>query len=242
MDLKEAQKVVSDYGGFLEWLYFRLKPVFWNKIPESLLPYSIQHIDDALNTVARHYHDKGDKKMVNNIQESQILLVSFVDDKEAILNSVKMLSDKKWFDGMMGLIKDFWQLYGEPKHISGLFNNPPIGKVDLENQDLSTDRKIVDIYTTFLKYAHMRLFFIFSQKIPESLLPFPKIYILKALETQANDHDLVDNNENAELFTYGKTILEDYVEDEVAMAELIKNFTNIETRNSIIADIKNPHK
>lgn len=237
MDLKEAQKVVSDYGGFLEWLYFRLKPIFWNKIPESVLPYSIQHIDDALNTVARHYHDKGDKKMVNNIQEAQILLVSFVDDKEAILNSVKMLSDKKWFEGMMKLIKDFWQLYGEPKHISGLFTNPPIKKVDLENQDSSTDYKIVDIFTTFLKFAHMRLFSIFSQKIPESLLPLPKIYILKALDTQSKLND-----ENAELFTYGKNILEDYADDEVAMAELIKNFSNIETRNSIIADIKNSQK
>lgn len=242
MTLEEAQKVVSDYGRFIEWVYFRLKPVFWNKIPESLLPYSSDYIEDALNTVAKFYYDKGDQSMVNNIQEAQILLVSFVDDKEAIFNSVKMLKDKKWLEEMMELIKDFWQLYGEPKHISGLLTNPPIKKVDLENQDLSTDRKIVDIYTTFLKYAHMRLFFIFSQKIPESLLPFPKIFILKALETQANNHDLVDDNENAELFTYGKTILEDYVEDEVAMAELIKNFSNIETRNSIIADIKNSQK
>jgi len=242
MNLEEAREVVSDYGGFIEWAYFRFKPVLWNKYPESLLPYSRESIDDALNIATKYYNKEGNQKMVNSIEEVHYLLTYFVDDEEAIINSVKLFKKKKWFGIMMKLIKDFPRLYGEPKHISRLFKNPPIGKVDLENQDQSTDYKIADIYSTFLKFAHMPLFTIFSQKIPESFLPFPRAYILKALDAQANIHDLKGDEENAELFTYGKDILEDYTDDEVAMIELIKNFSNKKTRESIIVDLKNSHK
>ena len=223
----------------MEWVYWRLKPIFWNKIPKSLLPYSVEYIEEALNIVAKSYHDKGDQKMVNNIQETQMCLISFVDDEEAILNSVEMLRDKKWFDGMLKIIQDFRQLYGEPKHISGFFKDAPIEKVDFENPDYSTAHNIVKIYSTFLIYAHMLLSFIFCQKIPESLLPLPKKYIHKALDSHANLHELFGQDKSAELFNYSKTILdEDYVDDEIAINELVKNFSDKKTRDSIIFDIK----
>jgi len=238
MDFKEAEKITSNYGGFVEWIYFRLKPIFWNKIPKSLLPYSIEYIEEALNIVAKSYHEKGDQKMVKNIQETQILLVSFVDDEEAILNSAKMLKDKKWFDGMLKIVQDFRQLYGEPKHISGFFKDTPMEKVDFENPDYSTAHSVVEIYSTFLKYAHMRLSFIFCQKIPESFLPLPKEYIHKSLDSHANLHELFGQDKSAELFNYSKTILgEDYVDDETAINEMVKNFSGKETRDSIISDL-----
>jgi len=234
MKIEEAEKITGNYGGFVEWLYFRLKPIFWNKIPKSLLPYSIEYIEEALNIVAKSYHDKGSQGMVKSIQETQILLVSFVDDEEAILNSVDMLKDKKWLDGMLKIVKDFRHLYGEPKHISGFFKETPFEKINFENPDFPTAYKIVDIYSTFLKYAHMRLSFIFCQKVPESLLPFPKKHLLKAL-----DVCYVSDNKNAETYIYGKKFLEeDYTGDEAAMSGLIKNFSDKEIRDSIISDIR----
>jgi hypothetical protein len=239
MDFKQAQKIASNYGGFIEWGYSRFDIFFFMKIPQSLLPYPIEYIEEALNIAAKSCHDAGDQKMIEAIQKTQMLLMSFIDDEEAILHSVEMLKDQKMFECAIKLIRDFRQLYGEPKHIAGFFTDVPFEKVDFEKLDIPTAYKIVSIYSAFLKNAHMRLSLIFSQKIPESLLPFSKYQLSKALDFYANVQSSVGNDENAETYTFGRTIMrEDYIDDEIAMSELVKNLSDEDTRSSIISDIK----
>jgi len=234
MHLKQAQKVFSDYGGFIECAFFRFHTVFLGIIPESLLPYSVKYIEEAFNIVAKYYHDKGDKKSVELLQRSIGWLLWFEDDEKAILEAVKNFNEKKMYDLIVELIKGFRGTQGQKNYISGFFTDIHLEKVDFENPDFSTAHKIVEIYSIFLKYAHMRLSFIFCQKIPESLLPFPKKHLVKALDACS-----IGDDKNIEVYTSGKTILEeDYVDDEVAMSELIKNFSDKEMRDSIISDIK----
>jgi len=239
MDFKEAQKITSNYGGFIEWNYSRFDTFFFTKIPQSLLPYSIENIEEALNIAAKSCHDEGDQKMVEAIQKTQMLLMSFIDDEGAILHSVEMLKDKKMFECATGLIKDFRQLYGEPKHIAGFFTDIPFEKVDFEKLDIPTAYKIVSVYSIFLKNAHMRLSLIFNQKIPESFLPFSKYQLSKALDFYANVQSSVGNDENAETYILGRTIMrEDYIDDEIAMSELVKNLSDEDFRSSVISDIR----
>jgi len=234
MNLKQAQKVVSDYGGFLECAHWRFHAIFLASIPESLLPYPPQYIEDALNIVSKSYHDNGDIEKVKLLQECHGWLLFFEDDEKSILEALKNFNEKKMYDLIVELIKGFRGTPAQRNYISGFFKDAPLEKVDFENPDFSTAYKIMTIYSTFLKYAHMCLSFIFCQKIPESLLPFPKKHLIKALDACS-----IGDDKNAEVYTSGKAILEeDYVDDEVAMSELIKNFSDKEMRDSIIADIK----
>ena len=234
MNLKQAQKIVNDYGGFIECALFRYNiTIFLEFIPESLLPYPPQLIEDAINIVAEYYHYCGDKETVNDLQRCGIHLLYFKDDQKAILAAVKNFNEKKWLDLHTELIKDFRNSEGQQSYISGFFKDMALEKVDFENPDFTTARKIVDIYSTFLKYAHTGLSYIFCKKTPESLLPFPKIHLVKALDACS-----ISDDKNTEVYTSGKAKLDDYVDAEVAISELIKNFSDKEIRDTIISNIK----
>lgn len=234
MNLQQAQKVVSDYGGFMECAILRFNTVFMAGIPKSLLPYPLQYIEDAINTVAKSHHDIGNAAKVNTLQECHAFLLWFEDDEKAILETGKRFNEKKWRDLVAELIRGYRSTPHHQKYISGFFTDRPLEKVDFEKPDFSTAYKIMTIYSTFLKYAHMCLSFIFCMKIPESLLPFPKQHLVNALDACS-----IGDDRNAEVYASGKTILEeDYVDDEVAISEMIKNFSDKDIRDSIISDIK----
>jgi len=239
MDLKEAQKVVSEYGGFLECANERFGAIFFTHIPQSLLPFPPEHIEEALNVVAKFYHEKGDMGKVRLHQEVMAELMCFKSDEDALLQAIKMFNDKKFWDFVMESVKNFRSSPAQTNYISGFFTDVPFEKIDFEKLDISTAHKIVKIYGIFLKNAHMRLSFIFNQKIPESFLPFSKYQLGKALEFYSKVYGSFGDDENAEVYASGKTILEeDYVEDEIAMNELLKNLSDKEARDSIISDIK----
>ena len=234
MNLKQAQKIVHDYGGFIEWALFRYQIViFIGSIPESLLPYPPKLIEEASNIVAKFYHDNGDKKKVEVIQECMCWLQAFEDDEKSILRAVKNFNEKKFLELNTESIKGFRSNPNHQNHISGLFKDRPLDKVDFENPDFSTAHKTVAVYGEFLKYAHIGLSHIFCDNIPETLLPFPKIHLVKALDTCS-----IGDDKNTEAYTSGKAILEDYVDAELAISELIMNFSDKEKRESIISDIK----
>lgn len=223
MNLKQAQKVVSDYGGFIEYALYRYNVVvFLEGIPESLLPYPPPVIEDAINIVAKYYHDYGNNKKAEALHECHACLRFFKDDEKSILEAVKY--SNKMPDLNTQLIKGF-----RSKEVQRYF----LEKVDFQNPDFSSARKIIDIYNEFIKYTHIGLSYIFCQKIPATLLPFPKIHLAKALDTC-----LISDDKNTEVYTSVNAKLEDYVDAEAAINELIKNFSDKDKRNSIISDIK----
>ncbi|MGK5090244.1 hypothetical protein WDW86_22065 [Bdellovibrionota bacterium FG-2] len=239
MDLEEARKVVSDYGGFIECALTRLKIIFFTGIPVSLLPYSVDQIKEALGALTVFYHEKGDAKSLEAIRMTAFHLVYFIDDQEAMQKAVERLSSRDWHDTVIEIIKTFRNTPDQKTYILTNLQNAGIESIDLENLDLPTADKMVDIFSTFLKFAHMRLSFVFRDNIPESLLPFRKTHLLQALDVQAKIHGLFGAKESQELFVYAKTLLEeDYVDDEVAVNELIKNLSNKEMRDSIVFDLR----
>jgi len=237
MNFEEAEKIAGDYGGFVEWTYWRLKPIFWTEYPESILHNSKEDIQAALNLVGKSYHDKGDKVMVDSIQGIQLLLTYFVDDEKAILNSAKNFEKKEWRESMIDLIEKFRQLYGEPEHMARLLGNVSAENINFENLDLSIAYLILNIFATFLTYAHATLNSLYCQKIPESLLPFPKPVIKKAFELHIDTGTTFGRREDIESFNFGKEILEEYIDNKLAISELIKNFSNECSRNSIVMSI-----
>lgn len=70
-------------------------------IPESFLPYPADVLEEALNIVAEHYFDSGNKRMSENIKESMAAYLTFsitnaqtgarLTDEEAITNMKKTL-------------------------------------------------------------------------------------------------------------------------------------------------------
>lgn len=237
MDLKEAEKIVSVYGGFIEWALWRLNAIFFYNIPESLLPYSVKCIEEASNIVAKSYHDKGDKKTVEDIQRCKCLLVEFKNTEEAMFEVFERFKSKTWYDCSINIIKSCREV--EKKHISGYFKEVPLEKVDFDNLNFYNISKVAEIYSRFIRHAHMRLSFIFCGQIPESLLPFPKESLAKAFTFYTNLYGSTGDEEKSEAWAYGKTVLEeDYVDDDVALNQLIKNFSDKEVRDSIISDIK----
>ncbi len=236
MDLKKAKQIVSDWGGFIEWLYPRLRSIFENIIPESLLPHPIGQIREALNILEKECINKKDQKIIEAIKETRPALGVFWKDEKAILYFAHFLEDKEILDEKIKKIKNFRQLKDEINHISDFFGGISIEKIDFENLDLSTAFKILNIYTQFIKYSSMCLGLIFNRKVPESLLPFPKEYIIKASYTYFIKYKK-ETKEKAD--TNIKELLEDgYASDEIAINELIENFSDKEFIDYIIFHIK----
>ena len=79
---------------------------------------------------------------------------------------------------------------------------------------------------------------LFSGKIPEGFLPFSKEQLFKAIDIYINAYKTIEH-ENADAYVTMKNIIsEDYVNNEVAIDELMKNLSNPETRNQIISNLK----
>jgi hypothetical protein len=70
-------------------------------VPESFLPYPADILEEALNIVAKHYFDSGNKRMSENIKETMSYLLPFFmtkaetgsrrTDAEAITDMKKIL-------------------------------------------------------------------------------------------------------------------------------------------------------
>ena len=236
MNLEQAQDVVAEYGGFLEWANSRLRKIFLGFYPKSLLPYSPQYIEEALNIVAEFYHSIRDKEKVKVLETCMGLTCNSKEDEKSIFQVLEFINDEKWQklkwrDLMIENIKGFRT--EDQNHISSYFKEKSYEEINFENPDYPTANIMYHIFCKFLTYAHKPLFFIFCRKVPESLLPFPKKHLLKALDCCS-----INDNINLEKYSAGKEILEDYIDDEVAIDELIKNFSNKETRDSIISVLK----
>jgi hypothetical protein len=67
--------------------------IFLSKIPESFLPYPQDTLEEALNIVAKRYHDIGDLKVSKNIQDSIASLGAYTKDEEALQSAHENFSN-----------------------------------------------------------------------------------------------------------------------------------------------------
>jgi tRNA G37 N-methylase Trm5 len=109
MTLNDAEKIVHIWGRWEEFVYGRMKHIFMSGIPESLLPFPKDTLLEALNIMAEHYRNAGDKRGVKLIDESAFMIYhEFVDDEKALLETAKNINDPKWRGVIIAGIKQ-WQ-------------------------------------------------------------------------------------------------------------------------------------
>lgn len=238
MTFEEAEKIIGVYGKFLEYAFGRFNLLFFGRIPESLLPYSKDYLLKALNMVAKDYQSKGDQKHLKNIREVSANLMGFIDDEKAFLwiNECFLHEERK--NLILESIKEFQRTWVRQESISGFFKDMLLEKIDFENPDIITADKISKIFNLFIGYTHIKLDLIFDKKIPESLLPFPRQCLLNTFNTLVKYHNYNGDTINAELYFNCPIILEDYINDEIAIMEITKKLSDESVRKSIIKSIK----
>jgi hypothetical protein len=107
MTFDEANKIVHIWGTYLEYCQGRLHSIFFSHIPESFLPFPKDTIEEALNIVAKHYHNMGNRDQVKLLQRSMGCLLFYEDDEEALLQAAKCFNDPKFREVVLLTLKKF---------------------------------------------------------------------------------------------------------------------------------------
>lgn len=105
LTLEEAQNIVSVWGAYLEHSG-GLRFLFGTNIPESLLPYPLEILQGAINKMEAYYYGIGEHDRVKLLEETEMLLMQYCEDEEAIKESASSFSNKKWQDAMIPAIRD----------------------------------------------------------------------------------------------------------------------------------------
>lgn len=106
LTLEEAKKIVNVWGVFLEHSG-GLRILFGINIPRFLLPYPIEIIQGALNKMEAFYYNEGKQDRVKLLEETEMILIQFSDDKEAIETAINRLSNKDFQNTIIKSIKDY---------------------------------------------------------------------------------------------------------------------------------------
>jgi hypothetical protein len=107
MTLDHASKIVAIWGTYLEYMGGKLNLIFGANIPESLLPFPINTLEQALNIVAEYHHNLGNKDAVRDLQGSIGWLTAFTDDDKALLQAAKLFNNSEWREAMLPALKNF---------------------------------------------------------------------------------------------------------------------------------------
>ena len=95
MTLNDAREIVHIWGKYLECCQDRLQALFVGSIPESLLPYPPEILEEALNKVGKHYYDIGDREASELIQNSFRCLALYVEDEIALKGAAMKFNDSE---------------------------------------------------------------------------------------------------------------------------------------------------
>lgn len=100
---------------------------------------------------------------------------------------------------------------------------------------------IVGIYGKYLQYTDAANYF-FASYIPESLLPYPKDTLIEALTIMAEHYYNTGDQHSVRLMEEVTAALGRYVDDEEALLEAAKNFSEPKFRDSFIKGSKDMQK
>lgn len=114
MTTQEADKVVKIWGKYLEHVYGRLNTLFFNaddfdyRIPESLLPYSKEVLEEALGLMDRYYSETNNIKGSVLMRETAFILDRFGDDDKALQDAARVFSNSQKREERISHLKE-WQ-------------------------------------------------------------------------------------------------------------------------------------
>lgn len=106
LTLEEAQNIVSVWGAYLEHTG-GLRILFGINIPESLLPYPLDILQGALNKMEAFYYGQGQHDKVKLLEETEMILMQYADDGEAIKESMSYLSNTKRQETTIESLQDY---------------------------------------------------------------------------------------------------------------------------------------
>jgi hypothetical protein len=98
--------------------------------------------------------------------------------------------------------------------------------------------QIVVMWGKYVEYIFGKLMVVFSARIPESLLPFPKKTLNEALDILAEHHRCMGNKNGVETIKAVAGYLDAYVNDEEALLQAAKNFSDPEWRKAFIPSLQ----
>jgi len=93
MTITEAEQIFDVWRQWYWPTHIILESIFLGCIPESFLPYSQDILEEALNIVAKQYHDSGDYQTSNHIQTTIASLFEYENDEKALKQAADMLSN-----------------------------------------------------------------------------------------------------------------------------------------------------
>ncbi len=106
LTLVEAQNIVHVWGVYLEHSG-SLRFLFGINIPKSLLPYPVDILQGALNKMEAHYYSQGQHDRVKLLEETEMILMQYAGDEEAIKESVAKFGNKSWQEAFLKGLKDY---------------------------------------------------------------------------------------------------------------------------------------
>jgi len=101
MNLRVADAIRKDWGKFLEVTHGSLMMVFLTKIPQALLPYPKEAIEEALDVVVNHLASAGNYEAVKIIESTKSFLELYAEDKEALESAAEMFKDKNYLKSIL---------------------------------------------------------------------------------------------------------------------------------------------
>lgn len=106
LTLEEAQNIVSVWGVYLEHSG-GLRILFGLNIPESLLPYPRDIIQGAINKMEVFYYSQGLQDRVKLLEGTEMILIQYTNNEEAIKETISILSDKTWQEALIRSLQDY---------------------------------------------------------------------------------------------------------------------------------------
>lgn len=94
LTLDEALNIVNIYGTHLEHMgVFRI--IFGTNLPETSLPYPLEITQAALNKMQAYYFEHGHNEKVKLLEETEMMLISYTHDDEALNQLKSIVEDEK---------------------------------------------------------------------------------------------------------------------------------------------------
>lgn len=112
LTLEEAQHIVSVWGIYLEHSG-ATRYIFGINIPRSMLPYPIEILQGALNKMESHYYSQGLYERVKLLEETEIILMQYAKDIDAIKELELNFTNKEWQESIIEGLKNLQEIQAD---------------------------------------------------------------------------------------------------------------------------------
>lgn len=93
MTIEEADKIITNWGRYMELMSHSNMSLFLVHIPESILPYSKESIAEASDMMIDYYTNSNNEEAANIVETCKANLLFYKDDEESIDNFIRMWGD-----------------------------------------------------------------------------------------------------------------------------------------------------